>query len=714
MGMEQIFGTIERITFFNPDNCFTVAKIQEPRKREFTTIVGTVAELKPGESVSCYGQWKVDPQHGMQFSLEKVTIVQPQDVVAIQKYLASGMIRGIGPAFAEKIINIFGAETLNIIDKNPDKLLEIEGIGDKKLESIVSCWQTQKAVRELMVFFQQFDVTPSLASKIYKRWGDKSIELVQQNPYRMAQEIRGIGFKTADKIAERMGIAKDHPLRVDAALIHQLFELSSEGHSCFPENDLIKVVHKLIELPEELIKERIETLLKAKEIIKDNELLYHPMLYASEMGIARELVRIKNMPTITRTFDGDKALEWVQEELNIALAKHQQEAVLAALQEKALVITGGPGTGKSTITKAILTISRHITKRLLLAAPTGRAAKRMSEITGFEARTIHSLLEWSFTDGGFKRNSENLLDCDIIIIDEASMIDTFLMYGLLKAIPSTARLILIGDINQIPSVGPGNVLKDIINSQFLPTFCLTEIFRQAKGSHIITNAHRINAGEFPELGGDDFFFVKEDDAEKLSLEIVDLVKNRLPKRYRFDRINDIQVIAPMKKGLVGIENLNLLLQNALNPSDNPLMVVGRRFHLKDKVMQLSNDYQKEVYNGDIGRIVKIDSAEQQVLVRFDERLVPYDYTECDSLTLAYAVSVHKYQGSEAPCIVMPVHTSHFMLLQRNLLYTAVTRGRKLVVLAGSAKAIHMAIGNNRVSERHTGLKDKLDNNATRR
>ncbi len=712
--MQQIFGTIERITFFNPDNCFTVAKIQEPRKRELTTIVGTIAEIKPGESVSCYGQWKVAPQHGMQFAIEKVIIVQPQDVVAIQKYLASGMIRGIGPAFAEKIITVFGIETLNIIDKNPDKLLTIEGIGEKKLESIISCWQTQKAVRELMVFFQQFDVTPSLATKVYKRWGEKTIEIVQQNPYRMAQEIRGIGFKTADKIAERMGISKDHPLRVDAALIHQLFEISSEGHSCFPEKDLIKLVHTLIELSEDLIKERIEILVKAKEIIKDLDLLYHPILYASEMGIVRELVRIKTMPTITREFDGRKALIWVQEDLNIVLAEHQQEAVLAALKEKMLIITGGPGTGKSTITKAILTISRHITRRILLAAPTGRAAKRMSEITGFEARTIHSLLEWSFANNGFKRNAENLLECDIIIIDEASMIDTFLMYGLLKAIPSTARLILIGDINQIPSVGPGNILKDIINSNFLPTFCLTEIFRQAKGSHIITNAHRINAGEFPELGGHDFFFVKEEDAEKLALEIVDLVKNRLPKRYQFNRINDIQVIVPMKKGVVGIENLNFLLQEALNPSEEPLMVSGRRFHLKDKVMQLSNDYQKEVYNGDIGRIVKIDAVDQQVLVCFDERIVPYDYTECDSLTLAYAVSVHKYQGSEAPCIVMPVHTSHFMLLQRNLLYTAVTRGRKLVVLAGSAKAIHIAIGNNRVSERHTGLKEKLNNNATRR
>lgn len=705
--MQQIFGTIERITFFNPDNCFTVAKIQEPRKREFTTIVGTIPELRPGESISCYGQWKVDPHHGMQFAAEKVTIVQPQDVLAIKKYLASGMIRGIGPAFAEKIIAVFGAETLNIIETNPDKLLEVEGIGEKKLEGIVSCWQMQKAVRELMVFFQQFDVTPSLATKIYKQWGDKSIEMVQQNPYSMAKDIRGIGFKTADKMAERMGIAKDHPLRIDAALVHLLFELSSEGHVCFPESELIAAVTKLIEVSEELIKERISALLKAKEIILDENFLYHPMLYACEVGIARELKRIKQTPTISRAFDEEKALTWVQNELAIALADHQKEAVQAALKEKALVITGGPGTGKSTITKAILTISRHVIKRILLAAPTGRAAKRMSEITGFEARTIHSLLEWSFTNGGFKRDSKNPLECDLIIIDEASMIDTLLMYNLLKAIPSSARLILIGDINQLPSVGPGNVLKEIIDSKFLPTFCLTEIFRQAKGSFIITNAHRINAGEFPELGGDDFFFVKEDDAAKLATEIIDLVKHRLPRRYRFDRIDDIQVIAPMKKGIVGIENLNLLLQTALNPSNDPLMIAGRRFHLKDKVMQLSNDYQKEVYNGDIGRIVKIDTAEQQVLVRFDERLVPYDYAECDSLALAYAVSVHKYQGSEAPCIVMPIHTSHFMLLQRNLLYTAVTRGRKLVILAGSAKAIHIAIGNNRVAERHTGLKSKI-------
>lgn len=705
--MEQILGIVERITFFNPENSFTVVKIQEPRKRDLTTVVGKLTELQPGESVSCYGHWRQDASHGLQFAAETVTAVQPQDVEGIKKYLASGLIRGIGPIFAEKIVGHFGVNTLKIIDENPGRLGEIEGIGEKKIGRITSCWQTQKAVRELMVFLQPYAVTPSLAAKIHKRFGDNSLEIIQQNPFTLAKEVRGIGFKTADKMAQQMGIAQDHPLRIDAAITHFLYEKASDGHVCFPEEELVKETAQLLEVDPEAIKARIPVLIEAKEVFQEKAYLFHPTLYQSEKGIGTELSRLKHTSAPLRPFDHEKALEWVQKELSITLAAQQKEAVLASLKEKVLVITGGPGTGKSTITKAILAISRHVTKRILLAAPTGRAAKRMNEITGFEAKTLHSLLEWSFVSGGFKRGPKMPVEGDLIIVDEASMIDTFLMYNLLKALPSKARLILIGDINQLPSVGPGNVLREIIESGFLPTFCLTEIFRQAKGSFITTNAHRINEGLFPELGGDDFFFLKAEEPEELAEKILHLIKTRLPRRYHFDPINDIQVIAPMKRGPVGIEQLNHRLQEALNPQKEPFLIGGRRFHLHDKVMQLMNDYQKEVYNGDIGRIVKIDQSEQQILVRFDEKLVPYEINECDSLTLAYAVSVHKYQGSEAPCIIMPVHTSHFMLLQRNLLYTAVTRGRKLVVLVGSAKAIHMALGNNKVSQRHTLLKQHL-------
>ena len=620
--MEQILGTVERITFFNPENSFTVVKVQEPRKRELTTVVGKVQELQPGESVSCYGQWKMDANHGLQFVAEKVSTVQPQDVEGIRKYLASGLIKGIGPAFADKIVGHFGLNTLKVIDETPERLSEISGIGEKKLERIKSCWQAQRAVREIMVFLQQFSISPSLAAKIYKHFGDKSLEVVQQNPFILAKEIRGIGFKTADKIAENMGFAKDHPLRIDAAITHFLYEKASDGHVCYPKSDLINEIAELLAAEKELIDLRIRVLCEAKEIYEEQECLFHPTLYWAEKGIATELERIKNGSSPIRSFDTEKALEWVQKELTIELAVQQKEAVLAASKEKALVITGGPGTGKSTITKAILAISKHLTKKILLAAPTGRAAKRMSEITGFEARTLHSLLEWSFATGGFKRGSKLPLECDLMIVDEASMIDTYLMNSLLKALPSSSRLILIGDVNQLPSVGPGNVLREIIEARFLPTFCLTEIFRQAKGSFITVNAHRINEGEFPELGGDDFFFLKAEEPEELAKQILHLVKTRLPRRYKFNPIEDIQVIAPMKRGPVGIERLNHLLQETLNPSKEPLVVAGRRFHLHDKVMQLANDYQKEVYNGDIGRFVKIDLTESEILVLFDDKFVP--------------------------------------------------------------------------------------------
>jgi len=716
--MEQIFGYVERITFHNPENGFTVAKLKEPRKSELTVIVGYMPLLQPGETVRCKGEWKFNSSHGVQFEVKECLSEAPADLAGIQKYLESGLIKGIGQVYAGRIVETFGIDTLRIIDEQPEKLSQVPGIGEKRVEKIKTCWGEQKSIRNVMIFLQQFGVSPVYAQKIFKAYGEEAADKVKENPYHLAKDISGVGFKTADTIAGKMGIAKDSGIRVDSGIEYVLSELAGDGHICYPEEELIKEVHTILEVPQPLIQERFHHLQAEGRIIRESLsqeagaaiFIWLKMYYICEQGISREIKRLISSPSFLRQVNTEKALTWAQEQLNIELAPNQKIAVAKSLEDKILIITGGPGTGKSTITKAILKISEKLTSKIMLAAPTGRAAKRMTEITGKTAKTIHSLLEWSFATNGFKCNKDNPLDCDLIIIDEASMIDTLLMYGLLKAIPSHARVIFVGDINQLPSVGPGNVLKDLMSSDKLPVSQLTEIFRQAKDSKIITNAHLINQGIFPDLQGgfqSDFFFMKAQEPEEVLEKILDLVKTRLPRRYRFNAIDDIQVLTPMKKGPIGTEKLNFVLQEKLNPSDNPLFVYGKRFHVNDKVMQIRNDYQKEVFNGDVGRIFKIDRNEQEMVVNFDGKFVTYDFSEIDELTLAYAVSVHKYQGSECPCIIMPIHTTHFMMLHRNLLYTGVTRGKKLVVLVGTGKALNIAVKNNEVQRRHTGLQHAL-------
>jgi exodeoxyribonuclease V alpha subunit len=716
--MDEIWGYVERVTFHNPENGFTVAKLKEPRKSEVTTIVGVIPMVQPGETLRCIGEWKFNSSHGMQFEVKECRCEAPADLAGIQKYLESGLIKGIGPVYAKRIVAKFGIDTLKMIDEEPDQLYEIEGIGKKRAERIKTCWIEQKSVRNVMIFLQQFGISPTYAQKIYKTYQEESIEKVRENPYRLAQDIIGIGFKSADTIASKMGVAKESPSRIEAGIEYILSELAGEGHTCYPENELLQQVHAILEVPLELIQEGIDHLLNEKRIVKavftDEEdaqpFIWLKLYSMCEQGIARELERLAISPSFLRQVDTAKALEWVQTLHKIQLAPHQKDAVAQALTDKVQVITGGPGTGKSTITKAILSITEKLSPKILLAAPTGRAAKRMAEITGKEAKTIHALLEWSFTAGGFKRNRDNPLECDLIVIDEASMIDTLLMYSLLKGIPSHARVIFVGDINQLPSVGAGNVLKDMIGSCKLPVCCLTEIFRQAKTSMIVNNAHLINQGQFPDLNGgpgSDFFFMKAEEPDDVVRSILDLVTNRLPKRYRLNAINDIQVLTPMKKGPIGTEKLNHLLQEKLNPSNTPLFQYGRRFHQGDKVMQLRNNYNKEVYNGDVGRISKIDLSEQELVVNYDGKFVIYAFSELDDLILAYAVSVHKYQGSECPCVIMPVHTSHFMMLHRNLLYTGVTRAKKLVILVGLGKALHIAVKNDEVKRRYTGLQQAI-------
>lgn len=715
---EEIVGYIERITFQNEENGFTIAQLKEGRKTDLTCIVGTMPGICPGETVRCQGRWTQHLVYGKQFEIEKFKTETPASIEGIKKYLGSGLIKGIGRTYAKRIVEKFGAETLNIIEKDPKKLLEVPGLGKKRLELITDRWSEQRLVREVMIFLQSNGVSPAYAQKIYKIYGEKSIEKVQQNPYHLARDIRGIGFKTADTIARTMGIDKESPYRIEAGIEHLILELSGEGHVCFPKEEFIKFAETILETNQANIENCIAALENEKRIEimdlihegKVTPFLWSKLLFMAEIGIARELKRLRDGSCALRNVDTAKALDWVENRLNIKLAPHQKEAVVTALQSKVLIITGGPGTGKSTITNAIMAITEQLSTKILLAAPTGRAAKRMTEITGRKASTIHSLLEFDFSTFGFKRKRDNPLECDLLIVDESSMIDTSLMWSLLKAVPDSARLILVGDINQLPSVGPGNVLKDIIGSKSLPVSMLTEIFRQAAGSRIIVNAHKINRGDFPDirnLSDSDFYFIDAQTPEQVLDHIVRLVSQRLPMKYKYNPIEDIQVLAPMKKGIIGTENLNRVLQEALNPNQESVTKWGIKFSLNDKVMQLRNNYKKNVFNGDVGRIVSIDQDEQMLTIAFDDLLVEYEFDDLDEVALAYAVTTHKYQGSERKCVVIPVHTTHFKLLHRNLLYTAVTRGKQLVVLVGMTKALFLAVKNDEVRRRYTGLQQAI-------
>lgn len=720
--MEQLVGYIEKITYQSPENGYTVAHLASSAYSQSICIVGFMPALQPGETIRCLGEWKKHLVHGSQFSVKEYHVEAPADVFGIKKYLGSGLIKGIGPAYAERIVEKFGKDTLNIIDLHPERLEEVPGVGPKRIEKIRACWNDQKAVRDVMVFLQSYGVSPGFAQKIFKTYKDRSIALVKENPYALARDIFGVGFKTADNLASKLGIAATAPQRIDAGIEYVLSTLSEEGNVCFPTDEFLPIAQEMLEIPSDLVKERLSFLDQEGRIVATDQVyegflrqfIWLKPLHLSETGIAHEIKRLQNSPCRIRAVDIPKAVQWVQEQLSIKLAENQLQAICSTLSEKIHIITGGPGTGKSTITKAILAISDKLTTKILLCAPTGRAAKRMSEITGRKASTIHSLLEYDFKLRGFKRNRQAPLECDLIIIDESSMIDTLLMYSLLKAIPDTARVVLVGDINQLPSVGPGNVLKDIITSKAVSVTILNEIFRQAAGSSIVRGAHMINHGTMPDcsnLPDSDFFFMEAPEPEAVLKSIMGLVCQRLPKKYGYHPMTDIQVLAPMKRGMIGTENLNLVLQETLNPKEIFLLRGGNRFCVGDKVMQLRNDYKREVYNGDIGFITDIDMTEQQVVVKVDGREVIYDYADLDELVLAYAVSIHKYQGSECPCVVIPIHTSHFKLLHRNLLYTGVTRGKQLVVLVGTKKALAIAVHNDEVKRRFTGLQGLLIENS---
>ncbi len=708
----ELQGQLERITYRNEENHYTVARLKVKGYRNPVTVIGSLVSVSPGEVLKLKGSWDVHPRYGEQFKIVSYESVVPATVKGIERYLGSGLIKGIGPVMARRLVDRFGLETLEIIETDIDRLREIEGIGDKRVTMVATAWSEQKEIRQVMLFLQGHEVSSGYAAKIYKHYGRESIKVVTENPYRLAQDIFGIGFLTADKIASKLGMPKDSPVRAEAGILYVLNRLADDGHVFYPDRPLLDECTNILDIESDIITGALDELIHENKVVKEGDAVYLSGYYAAETAISDGLRLIADTPGKYLPYNRETAIQKVQKEMGITLAPAQMRAVQKALDSKVLVLTGGPGTGKTTIINVIVRIAANRGQRALLAAPTGRAAKRMTETCGCEARTIHRLLEFSPKEGGFKRNNESPLDADIIVIDESSMIDTLLMHHLLKAVPGRASLILVGDVDQLPSVGAGNVLRDIIDSGFVPAVRLDEIFRQSRSSLIVLNAHRINNGEFPVFtpGGDisrDFYFVELEEPEKVGEMIVNMCSNRIPDKFGFRPVDDIQVLTPMHRGVVGASNLNAELQKHLNPFGDELIRGAKIFRIGDKVMQIRNNYDKDVYNGDIGKVLSFDREDQEVMVDYDGRHIVYDFTDLDEIVLAYAVSVHKSQGSEYPVVVMPLLTQHYMMLQRNLLYTAITRAKKLVVIVGTKKALSIAIKNDKPRMRYTKLRERL-------
>jgi exodeoxyribonuclease V alpha subunit len=715
---ESLSGLIERVTFFNEENGWAVLKVKAKGHRDLVSVVGSLPSVSAGEWVTAEGRWVQDREFGLQFRAELLNSTAPTTREGIEKYLGSGMVKGIGPVYAKKLVDKFGEQIFDVIETQSGRLEELDGIGPKRRKRIKDAWAEQKVIRQIMVFLHSNGVSTSRAVRIYKTYGEDAIGKVQSNPYALAKDIHGIGFKTADQIAQKIGIPVDSLIRACAGLGHVLMEATGEGHCALPVELLKDEAGKLLLVDDKIVTEALERTLAGKDLVKDSingqELIFLPHLKRAEEIIAGRIRSLAAAPSTFPAIDFEKAVVWCQDKTGKALAPSQREALKLALTSRALVITGGPGVGKTTLVNAILLILRAKQVRCLLCAPTGRAAKRLFETTGVEAKTIHRLLEVQPATGSYGRNEAKPLDCDLLVVDETSMVDVTLMANLLRALPPKASLLLVGDIDQLPSVGPGMVLRHIIESKVVPVVRLTEVFRQAAHSRIIINAHRINEGKMPEFspkGSDsDFFFVDRDEPDQIAATLVEMVKTRIPAKFRLDPIRDIQVLCPMNRGSLGIRELNVRLQNELNPAraNEPFVEkFGWQFRSRDKVIQTENDYDKDVFNGDIGQIVKVDPVEREVVIRFDQREVIYDYGELDEISLAYAITIHKSQGSEFPAIVTPLAMQQYMLLQRNLVYTGITRGKKLVVLIGHRKALALAVKNNRTENRFSGLRARL-------
>jgi exodeoxyribonuclease V alpha subunit len=715
-----IEGVLERIAYANEDNAWCVVRLKI-RGRGQVTAVGKLLGARPGESLRCSGAWVHDRKYGAQFKVESYLTVRPSTFVGMEKYLGSGLVEGVGPSLAKRLVQHFGLETLDVIGKAPERLAEVEGIGPVRSQKIRQAFERQKHIQEVMVFLQSHGISSAFAVKIFKRYGADSVARVRENPFRLAQEIRGIGFLSADRIARDMGIAADSPHRAAAGLLHCLRQASGQGHVYVEKGELTRQATELLEIEAEKASEAIASLLENGEACAEPlgteatdeapRAIFLPALAAAEAGLAKRVRTLTAQGTLPVAIAADRAVEWFEKRESLALAEGQRQALKLALVSKMMVLTGGPGTGKTTLVRGIVRIFTRKGLRVLLAAPTGRAAKRLSQAAGMEAKTVHRMLEYNPRTRAFTRDREFPLVADLVVVDEASMLDTSLAFHLLRALPDKGRLILVGDVDQLPSVGPGRVLADLIDSGVPEVARLSEIFRQAKESLIVVNAHRVRQGQMPILrkaeDGADFFFIGRREPEDVLETLNHLVSERIPKTFGFDPHTEIQVLTPMQKGILGAAHLNAGLQALLNADGESLNRGGRLLRVGDRVMQVRNNYDLEVFNGDVGLVASLDLEEQRLQVDMDGRLVSYELSALDELMLAYACSIHKSQGSEYPCVVIPLHTQHYVMLQRNLLYTALTRGRKLVVIIGSRQALERATENQDTSHRATLLAQRL-------
>ncbi|HXT22903.1 MAG TPA: ATP-dependent RecD-like DNA helicase, partial [Thermoanaerobaculia bacterium] len=666
---------------------------------------------QPGESLKLSGRWVQDKKYGEQFQVESWLTMQPSTVLGMERYLGSGLVRGVGRVMAKRLVARFGLDTLDVIDRDPARLTEVEGIGAQRSRAIQKAWQQQRQIHQVMVFLQGHGVAAHHAVKIYKTYGDEAMRVVSETPYRLASEVWGIGFQTADSIASRLGLPADAPARLAAGLLHALSRAADEGHLFLPRAELLAAAKELLGTDETLLPPALAALETEEKVVIERDAVYLIPFFLAERSAALRLRRLLSFPLPPVGVDVERACRWFEERFRVALAPAQHEAIRRAVLGKVLVLTGGPGTGKTTLVRALVEIFGKKGERVLLAAPTGRAAKRMAETTGHDASTLHRLLEWSPQSGRFERNEERPLAADLLVVDEVSMLDMLLAHHLLKAVPEQARLVLVGDADQLPSVGPGNVLAEMLASGVVPSVRLTRIFRQDGAGLIVGNAHRVLGGEMPIDAPDgiasDFFSIEREDPDEALDTLRRLIAERIPARFGFDPKSDVQVLSPMRRGRLGTISLNAELQALLNPSGAPVEGSRGRLRIGDRVLQTKNDYQLDVFNGDLGRVEAVDEEAAEVVVRFDERIVRYPAGELDALELAYACSVHKSQGSEYPCVVVVVHREHYVLLQRNLLYTAMTRGKKLVVLLGSRSAVRRAVKNADPQKRYTRLAERL-------